>query len=43
MKRRKVLLLLLVVGKGRMVRSMMFVGDLSMRICGAVKVLKSLV
>jgi hypothetical protein len=43
MKRRKDCELGLVPLSGRMVRSMMLVGDLSMRVCGAVKVLKSLV
>jgi hypothetical protein len=38
MKRRKDVLLM-----GRMVRSMMLVGDLSMRVCGAEKVVKSVV
>jgi hypothetical protein len=41
MKRRKELEL--VPFRGRKVRSMMLVGALSMRVCGAVKVLKSLV
>lgn len=41
MKRRKELEVAPLTGK--MVRSMMLVGDLSMRVCGAVKVLKSLV